>query len=168
MKDQDKTKEQLINELAEMRRRMAELEASEPERKGTGEALMESEERFRDLYENAPNAYFSVGAEGLIRRCNKRAEKLLGYAKKELVGRPVFDLYADTPQGKEKAKQIFQRFVAGEVITDEELQMQKADGTLVWISLTVNVIRNAGGKVAESRSMVLDITERKRTEEALR
>ena len=168
MKDQDKTKEQLVNELAEMRRRMAELEASEPERKRTGEALRESEERFRDLYENAPNAYFSVGAEGLIRRCNKRAEKLLGYAKKELVGRPVFDLYADTPQGKEKAKQIFQRFVAGEVITDEELQMQKADGTLVWISLTVNMIRNAGGKVAESRSMVLDITERKRTEEALR
>jgi len=36
MKDQDKTKEQLINELAEMRQRMAELEASESERKRTG------------------------------------------------------------------------------------------------------------------------------------
>jgi len=84
------------------------------------------------------------------------------------VGKPVSELYADTPEGKEKAPKVFQRFRAGERITDEELQMQKADGTPVWISLTVNAVRDADGQIVESRSMVVDITERKRAEEALR
>jgi PAS domain S-box-containing protein len=140
----------------------------EDERQRAEEALRESEERFRDLYENAPNAYFSVGVDGRIRRCNRRAGELLGNAVEELVGRPVFELYANTPQGKEKASKVFQRFRAGKTLHDEELQMQKADGTPVWISLTVNAVRDAQGRVVESRSMVVDITERKRAEEALR
>ena len=56
------------------------------ERKRAEETLQESEERFRDLYENAPNAYFSVGVDSCIRRCNRRAGELLGHA-------------ADTPGG---------------------------------------------------------------------
>ncbi len=137
------------------------------ERVRAEQALRESEERFRDLYENAPNAYFSVGADGLIRRYNKHAGELLGYAVEDMVGRPVFELYANTSQGKEKASRVFQQFQAGEMITDKELQMQKADGTPVWISLTVNVVRDSQGRVVESRSMVVDITRRKQAEEAL-
>ncbi len=135
------------------------------EYKQAREQLQESEEKYRDLYENAPNAYLSVGADSLIRRCNRRAARLLGYAVEELMGRPIFDLYADTPDGKEKASQVVERFRAGQTITDEELQMQRADGTPVWISLTVNTIRDITGKVVETRSMVVDITERKRAEE---
>jgi len=138
------------------------------ERKRAEETLRESEERFRDLYDNAPNAYFSVGADSAIRQCNRRAAELLGYTVEELVGRRVFELYADTPQGKAKASKIFERFRAGEAIHDEELQMQKADGSPVWISLTVNAVRDLSGQIAESRSMVVDITERKKEQEALR
>jgi PAS domain S-box-containing protein len=138
------------------------------ERRQAERALQESEARYWDLYENAPNAYFSVGTDGCIRRCNKRAGELLGYAQEELVGRRVFELYADGSQGKERAIGVFQSFLAGERVTDEELLMQKAGGTPVWISLTVNAIRGADGQIVESRSMVVDITERRRAEEALR
>ncbi|MEN6428508.1 MAG: PAS domain S-box protein [Phycisphaerales bacterium] len=128
------------------------------------EALRESEQRFRDLYENAPNAYFSIGVDGRIRRCNRRAGGLLGYAAEELVGRPVTELYADTVHGKEKAKHVLRRFQAGETVGDQELEMQKVDGNRVWISLTVDAVRDAQGQIIESRSMVVDITERKRAE----
>ncbi len=131
------------------------------------EAVRESEALLSDLYEHAPNTYFSVGRDGLILRCNDRAGELLGYRKEELLGKPVFELYADTQQGKEKASQVFQRFLAGEGITDQELQMQKADGTPVWISLTVNAVCDAQGQIVVSRSMVVDITERKKAQEAL-
>ncbi len=168
MADQEKTREQLVTELTELRQRVAELEIAESKRKQTEEALCESEARLKDLYENAPSAYLSVGADGIIRRCNKRVQELFGYSIEELVGLPVFDLYADTPQGKEKALGVFQRFRSGGMVIGEELQMERADGTPIWISLTVNAIRDAQGRIVESRSMVADITERKRAEEALR
>lgn len=133
----------------------------------TEKALRTSEERFRDLYENAPIAYFSIGVDGFIHECNRRAGELLGYTKEALIGRSVTGLYTNTAQGKEKAVRIFQRFKAGETVRDEELEMQKADGNLVWISLTVSDIRDAEGQIVESRSMVLDITERKKAEAAL-
>jgi PAS domain S-box-containing protein len=131
------------------------------------EKLRASEAQFLDLYENAPNAYFSIAPDGLVRRCNRRAEELLGCPAEELVGRPVLELYADTPQGKEKASKVFQRFVAGERAMNEELQMQQANGTPVWISLTVNAVRDADGQIMASRSIVVDITERKKAEEEL-
>ncbi|MCP4537011.1 MAG: PAS domain S-box protein [Chloroflexi bacterium] len=138
------------------------------ERRQADEVLYESEKRYRDLYENAPNAYFSVGVDGCIRRCNKRAKDLLGYAVEELMGYPMLELYADVPEGKEKALQIFQRFRDGETVIDEEFQMRRADGTLVWVSSIINAVHDTRGQVVGSRSMVVDITERKQAEEALR
>jgi PAS domain S-box-containing protein len=133
--------------------------------KQTKQALQESEERYRDLYEEAPNAYFSVGADGYIKRANRRARELLGYSGDELVGQPVSNLYADTPNGKARAQEVFQRFLAGEEILDEELEMRRADGSRVWVSLSVRPIYDAEGQVIASRSMVADITERKKLDQ---
>ncbi len=176
MKAEDKTKKQLINELEDrIEKRTADLRAANEQlqkeiarRKRVEKALRKSEEQYRDLYENAPIAYNSVGIDARIRRVNRRSVELLGYKVDELVGRPVFDLYADTPDGKEKAQEIFVRFHAGEEIQSEELELRRADGTLVWVSLTVRPVLDANGQVVESRSMAVDITERKRTEEKLR
>jgi len=129
------------------------------------EALHESEKRYRDLYNEAPNAYFSVGADGCIMRANHSATELLGYSLDELVGRPVFDLYADTPNGKDKAQGVFQRFLTGEEIRDEELEMCRANGSKVWISLSVRPMRDKEGRVVASRSVVVDITEHKRLDQ---
>lgn len=138
------------------------------ERKRAEESLRQSEAKFLDLYENAPCAYFSLGTDATIRLCNRHAVELLGYSREELIGKLIFELYADKPEGKEKAGKVFKRFLAGDPITDEELQMQRADGSIVWISLTVNGIRDSNGDLVESRSMVLDIADRKRSELELR
>ncbi len=138
------------------------------ERKRAEENLRDSEARLWDLYDNAPNAYFSVGTDGQITKCNKGAEKLLGYPREMLEGKRILDLYMDGPEGKDKAVKVLQKFISGEQVTSEELQMQKADGSLIWISLSVNALRDADGKVVESRSAVVDITERKNVEEAQR
>jgi len=129
------------------------------------EALYKSEERYRNLYNEAPNAYFSVGMSGIIERANYSAAELLGYSPDELVGRPVFDLYADTPNGKDKAQEVFQRFLAGEEIRDEKLEMRRANGSNVWISLLVRPILDKEGRIVASRSAVIDITERKRLDQ---
>jgi len=126
------------------------------------EALRESEARYRGLYDNAPSAYFSVSASnGEIRGCNLAAAGLLGLDVQTLIGRNVLDMYADTPLGKEKAKEIFGKFKAGETIRDVELQMKRADGAIVDIDLIVYPKKDATGAVVESCSIAVDITERK-------
>jgi PAS domain S-box-containing protein len=127
--------------------------------------LKQSEEQYRDLYEEAPTAYFSVGADGRIERANRTATELLGYNLGELLGRPVFELYANTPNGKAKARRIFRRFLAGEEVREEELEMRRADGSKIWIYLSVRPIRDKEGRVVASRSAIADITERKKLDQ---
>ena len=138
------------------------------ERSQATEALRESEGRFRDLHEAAPHAYFSVNMDGRIHLVNGRATELLGYARDSLIGRSVLELYADTATGKGKAEQLNERLRGGQEIRDEELEMRRADGSSVWVSLTVRLIRDARGKSVERRAMAVDITERRRAEAVLR
>ncbi|GAF80608.1 unnamed protein product, partial [marine sediment metagenome] len=127
-----------------------------------------SEEKYRDLYEEAPNAYFSIGKDKSIKKCNKIAEKLLGYTREEYSNMKVIDLYANTPDGLTKAKRIFKKFIKGVRIRDEELQMKKKNGDYLWISLSVKSILDEKGNAFESRSMVIDITKRKIAEQKLK
>jgi len=131
-------------------------------------ALEQIQRRYRDLYEKAPNAYFSVSAvNGSIIMCNSAALRLLGYGRKTIMRMNVFELYADTPYGLPKAKEIFKRFNKGASIQDVELQMKRKDGKPVWISLSVEPIKDHDGNITESMSMVIDISARKHAEEAL-
>ncbi len=141
-----------------------ELQYLRNDRSQIWDELVESEARFRDLYENSPIAYFTVGLDGHIQSANRYAARLTGYQDEELRGKHILSLYADTQDGKEKAIEILERFKEGEEIRDEELQMQRADGSNFWISLSVNSLHDRNGQVKESRSIVVDITERKRLE----
>ena len=88
----------------ELELRVKELEKEIRKYKSLGKAPRENEKRYRDLYENAPNAYFSVSAEdGSVLRCNTAVLKLLGYERDTLMGMKVLDLYADNPHGIPKS-----------------------------------------------------------------
>ncbi|MFA5317035.1 MAG: PAS domain-containing protein [Dehalococcoidales bacterium] len=108
------------------------------EGKRAKEALEASIKQYQDLYEEAPNAYFSVGTDGCIKMANRRATELLGYSMDELIGKPVIDLYADTPKGKARASEIFQQFTSARETKVEELQMLTAGGRELWITLSVS------------------------------
>jgi two-component system, cell cycle sensor histidine kinase and response regulator CckA len=137
------------------------------ERKHSEDALRLSEKKYSDLYNDAPIAYFSIGMDGTILRANRRAGELLGIQWEELAGKRILDFYSDTPEGKAKARGVLGRFKTGENISNEELQMQNISGNTFWISLTVNAVRDKSGAVIESRSMVVDITNRKLAEQTL-
>ncbi len=138
------------------------------ERKHAERVLRESEEKYRDLYDNAPNAYYSIGTDGRITQCNHQAGVVLGIRCGDLVGKKIAGFYADTGLGKEKAHRLFAAFRNGKEIVDEELQMQRADGNLIWINLTVNAMRDASGTITGSRTIITDITGRKAMEDELR
>jgi PAS domain S-box-containing protein len=91
-------------------------------------AFREREQPYRDLFEEAPIAYVSVGTDGRIKKSNQRAAELFGYSVEGLTGRRVFELYADTSNGKPKAQKVFERFLAGQESVAEELECRAADG----------------------------------------
>src|SRR5262245_40079306 len=141
---------------------------AEIERLRAEAALRESGERYRDLYDEAPVAYLSIGTDARIGRANRQARELFGYPLDQLLGRVVFDLLADTPNGKPKARTIFERFLSGLETLNEEIEWRRADGAPLWTRASVRPIFDAQGRVEATRSTHVDITDRKRAEEALR
>ncbi|MFH1985367.1 MAG: MASE3 domain-containing protein, partial [Pseudomonadota bacterium] len=131
------------------------------ERKRAEEALKESEARYMDLYENAPDMYTSVNAKtALIEQCNHTLADTLGYSKDEIIGRPLFEIYH--PASLEKAKRAFQMFAQSGDVHDMELQLRRKDGSRLDVSLNVSAVRDNDGSILYSRSTLRDITERKR------
>ncbi len=136
------------------------------ERKRTEEALQASEERYRALYEDNPSMYFTVSEAGLILSVNAFGVAQLGYTAPELVGRSVFDLcYAEDQAA---VQQCFQDCLQHpSQIAPWEFRKIRKDGSLVWVKQSARTVCDSSG-----HSVVLlvceDITERKRTEEALR
>jgi len=138
-------------------------------RKKAEKALQESEKRYRDLFENAPYAYFSVSpADGSILDVNRAAENLTRYDRQTLLGLKVLDLYAAEPDGLAKAREVFQRLQAGESAQGAELLMKRRDGSPLWVSAYVEPIKDEQGRILASRSVIVDISDRKGLEEQLR
>ena len=102
--------------------------AVELERLRVEKQLLESERRYRDLYEEAPNAYVAIGVDRRLLSVNHRATQLLGVSASELVDRPVLELFAETPAGRPRAEEALRAGFAGEEISGRELEMRRRDG----------------------------------------
>lgn len=129
-------------------------------------ALQEAEERYRDLYDNAPIPYFSVDAKGIIRECNKAAHQWLGYLPGQITGKNRLEVYAE--ESKSRAKDLFENFKRGIAIENEEMTFIRKDGQKVYGLLSMNAIKDKDGHIIANRGVVKDITERKQMEERLR
>ena len=108
-------------------RTTAELERLRAEKR-----LLESERRYRDLYEEAPVGYLSVSGEGRILSTNQRATQMIGHSADDMNGRSIFDFFAHTSAAKGRVPSLRDRFLAGEEFSGLEVEMHRArsDGLL--------------------------------------
>jgi PAS domain S-box-containing protein len=132
--------------------------AAERERLRAERRLQESEARYRDLYENAPNAYVVVGTDGRILNVNRRVTELLGYPVEELVGTLIHTFLPDTPAGKSRSLEVYRKHLAGEPVTGWPLEFRRKDGRPVWLNVWMVPGRDADGTVQASRAFFVDIT----------
>jgi PAS domain S-box-containing protein len=133
---------------------------AERERMRAEERLRESEARYRDLYENAPNAYLIVGTDGRIKSANRRLAELLGYPVDELVGALIHSFMPDTPAGKMRSMEIYRKHMAGEPVSGWELELRRKDGRPLWVNVWMEPGRGEDGTVGASRAFFVDITDR--------
>jgi PAS domain S-box-containing protein len=130
------------------------------------EALRISEQRFRELYDDAPVGYHEIDRDGILTRVNRTEQVILGYPEEEMLGRPVWD-FLENPE--------FSRIAVGRKVSGGELPIEPyervfrcKDGTLIPVLVEDRLQVDAAGGVTGIRSTMQDITERKRSEEALR
>jgi PAS domain S-box-containing protein len=87
MKDKSVTKHELIEEISTLKQRIHELEHSEAELKRVEEALIQSEERYRTLVENATDIVFKTDDTGHFTFVNPAALRITGYEADEIIGK---------------------------------------------------------------------------------
>ena len=92
--------------MAELRKRINELEELETDHKKVEEALRESEDRFKTLFEYAPGGYYLSDLKGNFVDGNKAAEELVGYKKEELIGKNFLKLELLPPKQIPKAAKL--------------------------------------------------------------
>ena len=129
--------------------------------------LRNSEARYQDLYDHAPDMFVSVdAATAQILQCNRMLETVTGYACEEILGRSVWELYPADLHGK--VREAFETFRTTGEVKNVELQLQRRDGSTVDIVLNASAVRDKQGRILHSRSVLRDITEKKQAEQALR
>ena len=164
MRDIDKTREQLISDLEELRQRISESEASEPERKQMEEALRESEAKYSALVENSTDGIVIV-QDGVLKFVNAISLQLVGYSPEELVGIDFLKIVA--PQNREMVgKRYADRTAGKQVPSIYEIGLTKKDGATLSVEVNATLI-DYEGRPADL-IFIRDITGRKQVEETLR
>jgi PAS domain S-box-containing protein len=161
--------EEYLSEYAErvfrkLEDKVKELEQEITERKEAEEALKLSEEKYRDLFENANDAICIVDADLKFEDINTKTVELTGYSKEELLKMRIFELIP--PEQASRSKDEFKKL-------REKGQYEKFIGKMVTKSgnmIDVEVNSSAiieDGRIIGSRDIIRDITERKKAEIAI-
>jgi PAS domain S-box-containing protein len=151
-------------ELVEMNRRLQE-EISD--RRRVQSTLLESEERFRMMFEQAPIAYHEIDKQGIIRRVNGAECELLERPADELLGTPVWELVA--PEQRELSRSEVVRKLQGGKLTDAFTRdYLTKSGRRLRVEIHERAITEPSGAVAGIRSALLDITARVEAEAHIR
>lgn len=122
--------------------------------------------RLAAIIESSDDAIISKTLKGIIITWNKGAERIFGYTAQEVIGKPIEILIP--PERLEEEPLILGKLKAGERLDHFETVRVRKDGTRLDISLCVSPVRDAKGRVIGVSKIARDITERKRTEQALR
>lgn len=127
-------------------------------------ALKESEERYRDLFENASDLIQSVDAEGHFLYVNRAWKETLGYDEAQVYQMTLFDILH--PDCREHCQALFQKLLSGEKLERVETAFLTATGETVWLEGNVNC-RFEDGVMVATRGIFRNITEQKKAAEEL-
>lgn len=150
--------------FAQTQHYVSELEERIAERKRVEAALRESEERYRELFENARDAMYVHDLKGTYTSVNHAAEKLTGYSRDEIVGHNVAEFVA--PDHIKQMRELFCSKLAQKGETTYEVDVLAKDGRRVPVEVSSRAIYE-NGMIVGVQGSARDITERKQAEDAL-
>ncbi|MBI9038591.1 MAG: PAS domain-containing protein [Bacteroidales bacterium] len=167
MKDNDKTKEQLIKELSDMRLRVAKLEISEAELKQTENSLNKERSLLKALMDNIPDHIYFKDVNSRFIIINNSLAKIFNISTPaQAVGKTDFDYFTD--EHARSAFDIEQTIIStGQSIVGIEEKETWADSPDSWVSTTKLPLRDENGNIIGIFGISRDITDHKKAEETL-
>jgi PAS domain S-box-containing protein len=148
----------------ELRVHQVELELQNEELRRAQVEIEAARERYFDLYDLAPVGYCTVDADGLILEANLTAATLLGVSRVALIKRQISRFIP--PAQQQMYQQCRQRLLVSGQTQACDLQLRKDNGTVIWVSFTVNVGKSASGQT-NLRVMFQDVTARMQLDQQL-
>jgi diguanylate cyclase (GGDEF)-like protein/PAS domain S-box-containing protein len=130
------------------------------------EALKESEQRFRDIADNLAEWVWEVDLEGKLTYSSPAVEQLLGYKLETVLGQQYFDFF-HPDERQELKEQALALFVTKQNFRDFISPNLHRNGEIVWLSTSGVAVLDAQGNFLGYRGANVDITERRKSQEAL-
>lgn len=118
--------------------------------------------RLAAIVKGSVDAIVGLDLQGVITTWNPAAERLLGYAAADVIGRHVNDLVPEEGKAQQRAAHL--RALQGELVRDWECERVRRDGTPIPVSITLSVIRDAAGVPLGLAKFLRDVRDRKRYE----
>jgi PAS domain S-box-containing protein len=138
------------------------------QRRQVEQTLRESEERFRQLVEGARDyAIFLLDASGRVASWNEGAQRIKGYTVYEIVGEHFSRFYPEEAVRKGWPDEELRMAAEAGSFEDEGWRVRK-DGSLFWANVVITALRNADGTLRGYSKITRDLSERRKTDEALR
>ncbi len=151
----------------ELQRRVKELEQSESERRAIENELKESKDRYRQLFNIAPAGIYEVDYRiGKMVYANDAVCEYTGYTKNELLSMNGTDLL--TEESQEKYLNRISKVLSGESVPSSvDYEMIRKDGSVIWTNINSRFLYE-GENIVGATVVAIDITDRKKSDEALR
>jgi len=175
MKDNDKTKDQLITELEMLRQRLSQSEISKTGLDQEDNKIPSKDEvRFRHITDNTPDVIWTVDMKMRLTYISPSVIKLLGYSVEEAMATTMEEVF--TEDSYNLATQALKEEIAVEGMQQSDphrslmlgLELKRKDGSVVPVEVNYRFLRSPDGKPAEILAVARDITKRKQVEENVR
>jgi PAS domain S-box-containing protein len=137
-------------------------------RRKVEEALKESEERYRTIFNDAILGIYQSTPGGRYLRVNPAFARISGYSSPEQMVGEVTDIAKQIYVNPDDRARIKKLLSEKGMVKDFPAQIRQRNGKTVWISINSRAVKDAKGKTAYYEGTIEDITERKKTEEALK
>lgn len=137
------------------------------ERKRAEKALRESEEKYRDIFENAVEGIFQTTPDGRLINANPALARMMGYASAGELIAAINDLGKEIYVHAEDRLQLLKQLGESGIVEALEVQMHRKDGTIIWTSMSSRAVYEESGKIVLIEGTLEDITQRKSAQQAL-
>lgn len=128
------------------------------------DALRNSEEKYRGIFENIQDVFYRTDKDGLITEITPSIEFYSGFKKSEIIGKNT-SLFYKYPEDKSK---LVEKLKNQGVVSDFEIRLRTKSGKLVYASVNARLLRNKNNEIIGTEGTLRDVTRRKKAEHELK